>query len=116
MPSTADDHMSNATMMLPGLPANASAPAAPPPRERLARHIQQTNARRLRQDVCTLIDYSMALPGADHVQDVRKALAVLNQQVDRPNNPRPATLSFGLTPSDRSVAPGRRQAMWAPGG
>lgn len=62
----------------------ASGALPPQQRERLAQLRQQTNPRRLRQDIYTLIDYIMALPGADHVQDVREALAVLNQPVNWP--------------------------------
>lgn len=53
-------------------------------RERLAQLRQQTNPRRLRQEIYTLIDYIMALPAADSLQDVREAVAVLNQPMSWP--------------------------------
>lgn len=45
---------------------------------------RQTNPRRLRQEIYTLIDYIMALPAADSLQDVHEAVAVLNQPMSWP--------------------------------
>jgi hypothetical protein len=42
---------------------------------------QQTNPRRLHQEVHTLLDYVLALPTADSPQDVRQTLAALAQPV-----------------------------------
>ena len=44
----------------------------------------QTNPRRLRQEIYTLIDYIMALPAADSLQDVHEAVSVLNQPMSWP--------------------------------
>ena len=45
---------------------------------------QQINPRRLRQQIYTMIDYIMALPAADTVQNVWEAAATLNQPMRSP--------------------------------
>lgn len=56
----------------------------PEQQKRLQQMRQQINPRRLRQQIYTMIDYIMALPAADTVQNVWEAAATLNQPMRSP--------------------------------